>query len=117
MKRRFRIREKCVEETYAQCHKSIPFEVRNNYIEYRLESRFKYFDKQNDLGSIGDETERAKNELSKLLARFRELDKQKRQAEKDATYERFDRIYYKRMGLPNPRDEAKSVKSARSSER
>lgn len=44
MKRRTRIRVKTVEETYKECDKSIPYEDRNNWIEQRVESRFKYFD-------------------------------------------------------------------------
>ena len=72
MKRRARIREKCIEETYKQCDKKIPFEIRNNYIEGCLESRFKYFDQVNDLNSVGSEMQVTKNKLRKLLAEMRE---------------------------------------------
>lgn len=49
MDRRTRIRVKTVEQTYKECDKSIPYEDRNNWIEQRVELRFKYFDQPNDL--------------------------------------------------------------------
>ena len=53
--RRARIRAKCVETTYKECDKSIPYEVRNGWIEARIEMRFKYFDRLNDMGSKGSD--------------------------------------------------------------
>ena len=44
MTRRTRLRIKCVDETYNECEQSIPFETRNNWIESRIEIKFKYFD-------------------------------------------------------------------------
>ena len=41
--RRARIRNKCVSETYQECDASIPYEIRNNWVEGRIEQRFKYF--------------------------------------------------------------------------
>lgn len=37
MARRARIREKCVELTYKECDKSIPYESRNGWVESRIE--------------------------------------------------------------------------------
>ena len=44
MSRRSRIRIKTVGETYKECDKEIPYETRNNWIEGRIELRFKYFE-------------------------------------------------------------------------
>lgn len=37
MRRRARIRIKTVDETYKECKKTIPYEIRNNWIEGRIE--------------------------------------------------------------------------------
>lgn len=44
MTRRSRIRIKTVDETYKECDKTIPYEIRNNWIESRVELSFKYLD-------------------------------------------------------------------------
>ena len=68
MKRRSRIRRKCVDTTYKECDRKLPYEVRNNYIEYKLEQRFKYFDVVNDLNTVGDEMETIRQRLAKVNA-------------------------------------------------
>jgi len=44
MTRRSRIRIKTVDETYKECDKTIPYEIRNNWIESRVELSFKYLE-------------------------------------------------------------------------
>lgn len=63
MKRRARIRIKTVDETYKECAKSIPYEVRNTYIEGRIELRYKYFDLADDLQASGSEIEAIRRKL------------------------------------------------------
>lgn len=48
MARRSHMRVKSVKTTYKECDVSKPFEVRNNYIESRIELRFRYFNRLND---------------------------------------------------------------------
>lgn len=60
MARRAHIRGKCIETTYRECNPSIPYEVRNNYIEARIELRFKYFDVLNDMNASGNEIEQVR---------------------------------------------------------
>ena len=68
MARRARIRNKTVEETYKECKKTIPYEIRNNWIESRIEGRFKYFDQVDDLKSSGSEVELIRRKLAKVNA-------------------------------------------------
>lgn len=68
MDRRARIRLKTVEETYKECHKSIPYETRNDFIESRIELRFKYFDQADDLQASGSEIEAIRRKLAKVTA-------------------------------------------------
>ena len=72
MDRRSRIRTKTVEETYKECAQSIPYEVRNNFIESRIELRFKYFDQLDDLKSSGSEIETIRRKLAKVTAQLKQ---------------------------------------------
>lgn len=57
MARRAHMRSKCIETTYEECAGSIPYEIRNNWVESRIELRFKYFDQLNDMNSANNEIE------------------------------------------------------------
>jgi len=47
--RRFNMRTKLIAEIYKECNPSVAYEKRNNYVEQRLEERFRYFDNMDDL--------------------------------------------------------------------
>lgn len=68
MTRRARIRIKTVEETYKECKKTIPYEVRNNWIEGRIEMRYKYFDQVDDLKNAGSEVDVIRRKLQLVNA-------------------------------------------------
>ena len=53
--RRNNIRLKCIEECYAQCDQSVPFENKNNYIESKIESTFHYFQNLDDMAHVGED--------------------------------------------------------------
>jgi len=38
-----------IAEIYKECNPSVAYEKRNNYVEQRLEERFRYFDNMDDL--------------------------------------------------------------------
>lgn len=78
MTRRQRIREKTVEETYKECDKAVPYEIRNNWIEGRVELRFKYFDQVNDLQPQQSEMQAIRQEAMKVVQKL------KLRAEKEA---------------------------------
>lgn len=68
MTRRARKRIKTVEETYQECKKTIPYEIRNKWIEGRIEQRFKYFDQVDDLQNSGSELEIIRRKLQEVNA-------------------------------------------------
>lgn len=51
--RRFNMRVKLIADVYKECAPAVPYETRNNYVEKRLEDRFKYFNHMDDLNSKG----------------------------------------------------------------
>lgn len=51
--RRFNMRSKLITEIYKECAPSVPYENRNNYVEQRLEERFRYFNQMDDLNGTG----------------------------------------------------------------
>ena len=78
MRRRTRIRVKTVEETYKECDKAIPYEIRNNWVEGRVELRFKYFDQVNDIQPNEEGIETIRRQIMKVTQKL------KAKAEKEA---------------------------------
>ena len=72
MARRAHIRSKCIETTYRECHGSIRYEVRNDWIEARIELRYKYFDQLNDMNSANNEIEVVRRQVAKVVAKLKE---------------------------------------------
>jgi len=69
------MRSKLIAEIYKECAPSVPYEKRNNYVEQRLEERFKYFNNMDDLnGSKGSNIGLMK-ELNKLNKQFKSVAK------------------------------------------
>lgn len=71
MARRAHIRAKTIETTYRECKPSIPYEVRNDYIEARIEMRYKYFDQLNDMNSSNSEIEQVRRKVAKVVAKLK----------------------------------------------
>lgn len=75
--RRHKLRLKNIEECKDQCQPGKPFENRNNYVEERIESTFKYFDHYSDIEQIGKDTmERTRKQLLNIQ---KEIEKQQKQ--------------------------------------
>jgi len=63
--RRFHWGVRQLGEVYAQCHKNIPYQKRERYVESHLELRLKYFDTFDDLNSPDNAIDDVRKEIQK----------------------------------------------------
>ena len=73
--RRFNMRSKLITEVYKECAPSVPYERRNNYVEQRLEERFRYFNQMDDLNGAGSSNIVLMKQLTKLNKQLKSVAK------------------------------------------
>lgn len=78
MARRAHIRQRQLKETYEECGPGVKFQVKNDYVETRLEQRFAYLSHMNDMNNTGAETEQIRKDLFKLNNAIKNQKKSKR---------------------------------------